>query len=708
MHSKVKSPRPQPAAALHEFNLREYLMVFYRKWYILAVSFALFLLGGVLFTYRQPKIYRATALVAVTPPRSKTIGKVQIDEGAAVYSQEQLYVNTQLEIIKSRTFIHDVIKDVPAAALQALLGKNMKTFELDAFLENNLDIATKRNTTVLVITCLGYEPAACATIANLIAKKFIERNKKKAETDQSAMLRWLSREIPSIRDNMAKTKKVLLKFEKNNKEILFGFREKEGFRMPMLERLDQELENVKIEYLKAAVCYEKCQKARKIGTLQPLLALSFFENDTMIQELRKQKFELEKKLAEELLVFRREHPSIQHIEVKIKQLQEKISGEIEIVVRRQEQKYKELQTIKQRLERMLHVQQAKNLAFREKYSQYEHYRREYDALQKTYISFVEKVKELNSVVNYHIDNIELIDRAYRPKLPYKPNKLINYLLSGMLGIIIGIAIIVLGESLDETVQNQEQIEEIFSASVLGFVPYIPKEMVSGDISHVVEEKDNGNIVEAFRAIGTSIFFSGDQNGDRSLVITSALAQDGKSTILSNLGFTIAKAGHRVLIVDGDLRRPRLHKLFAIDNHSGFAQVLQDGADLQANVHQINANLWCLPAGKIPKDAYESIHKGKLADIIRQMHENYHYVLIDTPPMGITNEALLLGKAAHGIVFLVSLQKSHRKMLGHLAQRLQRMQLPLKGIIINDIKGYSARRHSYYYNNYYHNSYYHDE
>lgn len=679
-------------------------LVLRKRWMPIAFTFILFLAGGVFYTARQPRLYRASSAISITAPQPRRIGNIQVDQTADLYTNTT-YINTQMEILQSRSMGEKVIKLLPAAVRQSFLAEGQEKFTEGNLLQH-LEVSRKRDTDIVYINCIGKNPEHCAQVADLVTRVFIEDNQQRNENNQTATLEWLKKETPIVRQQMLDTRDELWEFEKQNPEVLSVLREN-GQDSDMSVGLRRELQNIEVRLSSAEIVYNKCQKAQQDGSIEAILALDFCGDNALLQQLREQKFDLEKELDEYLLRYRDQHPKVVGLTQNIKKLDEKIRTEAMLVIKRQEQVYQDLKEQKIRQEEKLQSEWAQILAFKKKHAKYEHDRKIYESLQKMYDNLIEKLKQLDTTADYRIDNVRLIDKALIPGAPYKPNKFQNYLLICTLGLMAGIGLAFLLEMLDETVKNPEEIQQLIAAPILGFVPYLRGKEIKGKIPRAVEEKDYSAVAESFRCITTSLLLANKDEKSHSFVITSPLACEGKTTTLCNLGLTLAKAGHKVLLVDGDLRRPRLRSIFDLQKGPGFSDVLQGQSAPQDAIREVKDNLWCMAAGSLPDDSYESFQKGRLEDILRNLEEHYRYILIDSPPIGIADDAILLGKAAGSILFLVAMQRSHKKMLKQLVQRLQTLELPLQGVILNDPKGDLSARLSYYnyYGHYYYKTYY---
>jgi capsular exopolysaccharide synthesis family protein len=703
---------PKPASMMSAdsqgtVQLWDYLIILRKRWLLILFSTILFTVGGVFHSANQPFIYRASAAVAVLPPQTRTIGNIRVQQEEPNYVANYYYLNTQQEVIRSSIIAKKVLAKLPEEACLAFFGAGREKLSEGAIMMC-ISVSQQKDSNILRISCEGKVAEHCATIANLVVDTFIDEYNQQMGSSQGVLLNWLKAEIPRVEQSLLKNREMVFQFEESNPELLFVSTSDTttGFGVNIMDILKRELQEVKIQLLGLGIQYEKCKEARRLNQVDAMFTLDLFEN-SWVDKLRQQRYELTNQLDEIKLRYTANHPKYVALTQSLQKLDGKILEDARLVIQRHEMRYNDLKEKEAQLEKMLQEQQTKTLGAKKKYLEYDRYRREYESLQKVYATFVDKMKELDTVSNYRFENIRRVDVARPPSIPYKPNKRQNYIFSFILGLLAGVGLSFMLEMMSERVKTSAELQEMFNAPVHGFVPFMSPKQFSGKFSHAVMEQDQSSLAEAFRAISTALFLAEKQAQQRSFVLSSPLASDGKSTTVCNLAFTIAKAGYKVLLVDGDLRKPRLHDIFELENSIGFAQILRHEAEISQAAREISNGLYCLPSGKTPKDPYGCIYNSDLSNIVEQMKQQYQYVLIDSPPLTVTSDAFLYSKAAQSLLLLVNLQSAHKNMLRNLCQRLQSLQVPLHGIIINDRQGILSANYGYYYGHYkYYKSYYH--
>lgn len=698
---------------IESVGIWQYWFFFRKRWPLIAFIAMVFLAGGIFYTKRLPELYRATASINISPGSIRSIGNLQLGPDRNDYMWAQNLLNTQMTILKSRNLAKKVLDTLPDKVCLSFFGA--KRSELDPNILSGCVAAspaqdkekTYSTSCIVYISCTGKNPKDSAYIATRFAEVYIAESKSMSQNNQNSLLQWLNQKTPEIRKEMLEKKEALWQFEKNNREILFSSQEKDGFYADMLYRLKTEVQNVEIQLSHAKIRYDRCRQVRQSEDPKALLALDFVMKDTKIQQFQQKKFEAMNKLDEYKVKYTQKHPQITLLNQSLAKLEIELQKEADSIVTREEQNYLDLQTSKDNLEKMFQEQKTTSLVLKEKYIDYEHIRSEYQSLEKMYSSFLEKIKQLDVTSGYQTENIYMVDEAQAPGSPFYPNRHRNYLMSLLIGILAGIGLAWLLEQLDERLKSHEQIQKAIASPIIGIIPHVSIKKLSVPVARAVEGKQPLGLTEMFRSITTSLLLKDNDEDGFSLVVTSPMPQDGKTTISCNLALTIAKTKNSVLLIDGDMRKPQLHRVFSLSLQTGLADVMQGRSSLQEATQKIDDYLCCITAGNLPENAYDTIRQTDFQKILQDLRKQYRYVLIDASPLGVVDDSLLLSKATDGILFVVSIQHAYGKMLKQLSERLRNLQIPIKGVIVNDTKGdaSSQRMNQSYYGHYYGTSYY---
>jgi len=298
-----------------------------------------------------------------------------------------------------------------------------------------------------------------------------------------------------------------------------------------------------------------------------------------------------------------------------------------------------------------------------------------------------------------------------PGGPVRPKPIQNLGIAIIAGLGGGIALAFLIEALDNTLKTQADVESLLGVPVLGLIPVIgSKQDVKDEKKEDADRsRDLGVLLdpkslaaECCRSIRTNILFMSPDHPIRTMVVTSPSPQEGKTTTAANLAITMAEAGGRVLIVDTDLRRPRLHKSFGVPNQVGVSTVIVGETTLEEAIKRSEVpNLDVLTCGPVPPNPAELLHTAKFAKMLDSLKERYDRIILDSPPTSAVTDPVVLGNIADGVILVVKGGRTTRDAASHAQRQLGSANARLLGVIVNEIDfsnpayGYQY----YYYRNY---------
>jgi capsular exopolysaccharide synthesis family protein len=333
--------------------------------------------------------------------------------------------------------------------------------------------------------------------------------------------------------------------------------------------------------------------------------------------------------------------------------------------------------------------------------------------RKLFDLVVERLHEVNLTGDYAKTNVEVADAAQVPKEAVSPRKGRDAALSLLLGLFLGVGLAFVTEYMDDTVKTPEDMESKAGLPVLGFVPAIRGSDGSaskkfGDRGRISVMEPASSVTEAYRGIRTSLFFSAPAEETRVLVVTSGGAGDGKTTTAANLAIVIGQSGKRVLLIDADCRRPRMHDIFGLSNETGLSSVLVGGVTLQDAVQQpldeqgkpVEAVDVLVAGPKTPNPA-ELLGSAAMRTLLAQARQQYDQVLIDTPPVLFVADACILAAASDGVVLVVKSAKNTRSLARRTREQLEGVNAHVLGGVLNDVR---LTRLGYHYSDYHHYGY----
>lgn len=299
----------------------------------------------------------------------------------------------------------------------------------------------------------------------------------------------------------------------------------------------------------------------------------------------------------------------------------------------------------------------------------------------------------------------IVDRAVLPTRPAKPRKTLNMLLGMLFGIILGVSIAFFAEYLDDTVKSPNDIETVLRLPFLGLIPSVTKNMSVAPVETIVESEPKGTVAEAYRTIRTNILFSSDRQ-IKCIVVTSSGPGEGKTTTAINIAHVMARAGDRTLLIDADMRRPRIQKVFGIDGRAkGLSNYLIGNASETEPFYRTPSDLLeVMVAGPIPPNPVELLNSPRLQRLMEHVRARYDRIIIDTPPVIAVTDPAILSRLADAVILTVHGGRAHRDVVKRAAEVLRNVGGQILGVILNNVNIFRASYYDYYYYSYYRYAY----
>ena len=577
-------------------------------------------------------------------------------------------------------------------------------------------------TRIVDLTCDSTSPQVAADFVNTLASEYIEQNLETRFNSTEHTGDWLKNQLNDLRGKLEKSQDEMQHYVQDQGLLVTS--EKNNVSESKLADLQRELSQAQSDRVAKQSTWE-------IASSSPTDSLPAILDDTSLQESQKAVQDLRRNLAQLRVTYTPNHAEVRRVEAQIASLEAPLTKQRDSILRRIRNEYDAAARREALLTSFYDAQAHQVSGETAGMDRYNFLKREVDATRTLYDSILQKMKEASIASALRASNINIVDRADVPGGPYKPDVARSTLAAMLTGLVLGIAYAVARERADRTLQDPGDAEHYLKIPELGVIPLgkIDEPLTVRPIETAESVAVNGSaptagvelithnsrtsmVAEAFRTTLTSILFSGGVvERSRVLVVTSASPKEGKTTVTCNLSIALAEVQNRVLLIDCDMRRPRLHTVFKVENGPGLSDLLAQReplqwSDIEGLFHPTGIpSLSLMTSGTTRYKVTTLLYSVRLPELIQLLRTRFDTVVFDTPPMVNIADARLVARFSDGVVMVVRSAYTTRDAALLAKQRLNDDGSPLLGLIMNgwnpNVPGYSYYRNYYAgYNHYY--------
>jgi tyrosine-protein kinase Etk/Wzc len=561
----------------------------------------------------------------------------------------------------------------------------------------NTTVSPIKNTNVVKISTRDSNSRLAADMANSIVKFYREHDIRARSQQASQVISFIEEQIGPVQKSVDESMSALAMYKSRTDVTDL----KEGTRVLINNIADLEKEKAELIVKRHQVSslYDEIQ--RKASSVQPS-ALSILR-DPVVQDMIGKLLTLEGRKESLLADYTEKHPQVIALTAEINELRRRISSSIMNILDSLDTRIKNLSAEIDQFKIQL-----KKLPDKEK--ELADLVRSVEVNSRLHKFLLEKLNEANIMYASTLSQIQVIDRAVPSGKPVKPNKMLNILLATIIGLVGGVGIAFFVDYLDNSIKTPHSVERRLGLPIFGRIPYVPSNKTeffrTRDLLHssstglITPESGRSITAESFRSLRTNLQFAVMEKKSKVFHLTSPEAAEGKTTIAANLGITLAMMGSRTLIIDMDLRRPKIHHVFGISKEPGITHLITGKATIE-DIMKTTAveHLYLIPAGVVPPNPAELLSQHRLSDFINDIRGEFDYILLDSPPVLPVTDAQLLGRLADTTFIVLELGETKFPSAEYAIKQLVNVDVNVSGVIINKVrsaKGYGYYNYYYYY------------
>jgi len=680
-----------------------------RRWIVLSVLLVIVTIVTIRMS-QLPVIYEATGRIIINPQLPLRVTQEK-ETGTDLSSNDAQYLETQQNVLRSRELARRVIEalhlerhpEFADIATRVADPDRQRVLFIDRFLAN-LKVELVRNTRVVAVTYSAHDPQLAARAVNELFTQYGEYMLESRLDSTRKATEWLQEQLALLRDRAEKAQEELVRYSRENEIVQLS--ENQTITVERLADLNRRVIEAETDRIRAETLY-RLSREGEVDALPPVLA------DPQVQALNARLAELRQELAQLNVEYQPTHPRVARVREQIAEAERQLALAKRRILANIEAEYKAAVRRENDLRAALERQRAETLRQNERAIELSLRKREVEVTAQLYEGLLEKLNDVKLLSTLTTTNVQILDKAEVPLRPARPRKLFNIGLSVLVGLILGVGLALFVEYLDNTVKSAEDVDRLLGLPVLGLVPALeslerrrwaalPRVHRAKEEERpiLISQRQRSSFAEAFRTLRTSVLLSHAEHPPRTILFTSSGPGEGKTTTAVNTAISLAQMGARVLLIDGDLRKPGLHKALNVKNYPGLSAYLTRPLEVDAVVlHQPAENLFVIPAGAIPPNPSELLGSAKMRELIAQVSERYDFVLVDSPPAS-TPDALVLSALVDGVILIIRCGETPRELVHRAHQALLDVNARIFGVVLNRVDvtqdGYSYYYYRYYY------------
>ena len=726
-------------------DIWEYLRIIRRRWLVILLS-VLVVVGLTAFvTLRMTKIYRATTTLQIETQAPQVLGKDiedVVEMGTGSFWSNVEYYETQYRIIESRDVSLRVVKRYRLNEDPDFMGipqeergefKAASFEDAAAILQAMITVEPVKDSRLTKVHVEHPDPKLARLYANAVVDAYVDKNLETMLQSTVDAVDWLSKQLDDAKNDLNGAEEDLRKYKKDNHILSISLEDRQNLLAAQMTSAASNLTEARAKRIEIQARKNAIVRAAKVE--DPMaIPLESLNSNPLIQQLKQKYAELSQEYGELDSRYGENHKSMVEIKAKMARIRKDISREVTNVISSVDAELGAARATEVGLEKVLDDLRDQGQDLADKEGPYRTLARESENNEEVYKLLLGRTKEADLSKLLRVNNVTILDRALVPEVPVKPRINLNLALAFIFGLLLGVGIAVLMEFADRTIKTQDDVEAL-GISFLGIVPSIASSTAYGsnhygtgkskkrrvkdiepadgteiNYDNFVHEHPKSQVSESLRSIRTNLLFMSTDRDVRRLLVTSPSPQEGKTTVAANLAIVMAQSGTRVLLVDTDMRRPRIHKAFGIvrPRRGLSTMILGESTAQEAIVKTEIPNLDVLVCGPTPPNPSELIHTESFTKVVETISEMYDRVIFDSPPVGVVTDAAILSKMVDGTILIVKSLKTTRDAAKHAVSVLVDIDSEILGAVLNDLDLNNRKYGQHYYYYYKKYGYYYDE
>ncbi|NMF82937.1 polysaccharide biosynthesis tyrosine autokinase [Nodosilinea sp. P-1105] len=694
--------------SVEEINFQDYWLILKRRWKPAIGTLSLVSLAALVVAFSEKTVYQAEAKLLFRTDRSTSLTGL----GEALGRLETLTfeanpLDTQVQVIQSQPTLATVIQDLD------LRDSENNLLKPDDLAED-LTVEALAGTDVIKISYKSSDPEISALVSNKIAEFFVRENIQENRAEATAARDFVSQQLPQTEAALNQAEINLKQFKELNNIVSLD--QESSSLVNISFNLQEQLDSAESQISNIDAIIQTYQAQLNISDPQYAVVIAALNQSEGVQKVLRELQEVEEEIATNRALFTEESQLISRLRVRQENLQSILQKRINQVVNQRPlpntvnlqigglQSDLISQVVALNAQRQGLVNQVS--ALNNQLGRYESRMQSLPDLEKqqselernlqvakaTYESLLARFQELKVAESQNIGNVRLMSPALVPEKPVNSNKKLILLAGIVAGSLLGITVAFILDLLDASVKTVKEAKDLLGYATLGMIPmiseseeyllYSRKERWVPSL--VTRDLARSPISEAYRMLQANLKFVRSDDELKAIVVTSSIAQEGKSELAANLAVTMAQVGRKVLLVDANLRRPVQHRIWDIPNRCGLSNILVEPIDVYKATQEVMPNLQVLTSGVVPPNPVSLLDSNRMRALIPGLKKHYNFVIFDAPSLLDKADATVLSQLSDGILMVIRIGKTNKSCVKSSIEFCNQTGQNVLGVVINGI------------------------
>ena len=672
-----------------------------QRFTILAVTVLSFA-GAAWYAFRTPPVYETVSRIEIEP------NEFAANEMEALFAEDEgtNSLQTQVRVLESDSVLFQTAQNLNLIRLVRGNKKDQTNSQassnevtpserrvLVGMIRGGLSVAIVPDTHIVEIRCRNTDPKLATAIANQLVETYSDEDLRTKFERTMHVSTWLQQRLEDLKKQASDTQQQLADYERANNIV--GANENSNLTIQTLEDVSHDLDDAEADRIM------KEARVRDFDSMnQDMVAL--LGDNPAVAALHTQLIQLQTQRAEMATKYGPKYPPMQQLDLQINKVEMQINNEVALARRQVQQEYENALGLETALRKRLGKQEDAAYRLNENVAQYSILRHQAELTRNLYDTLQMRLEEAGVSAGLSAANITVVDYAQLPIIPVEPQKRRDLVIGLFGGFLIGCVLAFVIESIDDRLQTSEEVESASMLPSLAAIPHMSydptkqrddrRDEAGSSIRHAPQQlitlwDPKSNSAEAYRSMRSALLLSSIDNPPRVIIVTSAFPAEGKTTTAVNLAIVLAQRNERVLLIDSDLRRGSLHRVFGLTDQSFGLSTLLTQPDLQKEIPAPFAELptlHVLATGPRPPNPAEMLSSNRMEERIRQWTQQFDHIVMDSAPLLAVSDTQALAARADAVVLVARAGVTRKRALVRARDLLWRINSPITGVVVNDV------------------------